>query len=214
MKIKPIIPSVYNQNYNSVKNDLNKILESNLVNAIHFDDIEDLKIFRDLIEKYNVIADVHILSISPMEELKKIIDINLKSNLRVSVHIESDIDLSEFISLAKKNNMDTGLAIKLRTPIKSILQKYMFFDYFHLICTDEENDINIFQEIVFKKIYYLNKKLNNKKPITLDCGIKEKNVIPSIKNGTSNLVIGSAIFKSENPLSTIIRFNKIIDDYI
>jgi len=209
MRLKPIIPSVFNFDPQLIKGELGKMLVASEVTMVHFDNLVDLDNFKELLEKHHSIADIHITGNNPIEELSRVIKMNVSFPLRVLMHIESEADIQDFISLAKNNKISPGLAIKLKTPVPDI-QKYQDFDYFSLICNDENLEIKTFQDEVFEKIENLHNQLKDKKnTITLDCGVKEEHILPSLEKGVANLVMGSAIFKSANPLETVMKFNSI-----
>lgn len=209
MQKKPIIPSVYNFEFDLIKNSLEDILRSKEVGMVHFDGLNDLSTFKNLIGRYAVTADVHLLNDIPLAELNSLLRMNLPFPIRVSMHVESNGDKREFSKIAKENNISPGLAIKLKTPISSDASFYEGFDYIHLICNDDANGLNFFQKDVYKKIKSLRELLKNRCTITLDAGVKEEHIELAIENGASNLVMGSAIFKNENPLETIMKFNRL-----
>lgn len=209
MKPKIIIPSIFNFDLKIITKDIEKILSNKEANMIHFDGLSGLAELEILMGKYNSIADVHSLTETPLEDLKKIIKMNMNLSIRVSMHLETETDIYEFIDTARQNKISPGLAIKLSTPITQKFESYSGFDYFHLICNDELSNLNTFQYSVLDKVIALRAIIPNAK-ITLDCGVKEEHIIPSIKIGVNNLIIGSAIFKSTDPFDTIKKFNQII----
>lgn len=210
MKILPIIPSVYNFDSTLIKNTLNSIILSENINAVHFDDYDDLGKYKDLLEKYNIIADIHLLGNDPLSELAIIIKMELNFPLRVSIHIESGQNREKFCRIAKDNNISPGLAFKLKTPIIKNPDFYSDFDYIHIICNDEVSGIPLFQDEALDKIKFLRNFLPKDFFITIDAGVKKENVGPSVQAGANNIVMGSAIFKSINPLDTVIELNEIV----
>jgi ribulose-phosphate 3-epimerase len=210
MKILPIIPSVYNFDSTSIKDTLNSIILSGNINAVHFDNCDDLSKYKDLFEKYNIIADIHLLGNDPLGELMTIVKMKLNLSLRVSIHIESGQDREKFCRIAKNNNISPGLAFKLKTPIIKNPDFYPDFDYIHIICNDEVSGIPLFQHETLDKIKSLRDFLPKDFSITIDAGVKKENVGPSVQAGVNNIVMGSAIFKSINPLDAVIELNEIV----
>ncbi|KKR60779.1 MAG: Ribulose-phosphate 3-epimerase [Parcubacteria group bacterium GW2011_GWA2_40_37] len=209
MKPKIIIPSIFNFDLKIITKDIEKILSNKEAKMIHFDGLSGLAELKILMAKYKSTADVHSLTDRPLEDLKKIIKMNTDLSIRISMHLETETDIHEFIDMARQNKISPGLAIKLSTPITQKFKLYSGFDYFHLICNDELSNLNTFQYSVLDKVIALRAIIPNAK-ITLDCGIKEEHIIPSIETGVNNLIMGSAIFKSADPFDTIKKFNQII----
>ena len=211
MKILPIIPSVYNFDPALIRDQLSDIILSKYINAVHFDNWNDLENYRDLMEKYNIVADIHLLGDNPLNDLAIIIRMKLSCPLRVSMHVESGQDRQQFCKIAKDCGISPGLAFKLKTQVNNDPNFYLGFDYVHLVCNDETAGAPSFQNIVFDKIKCLLDFLPKNLSITIDSGVKEENINSSVQAGVDNMVMGSAIFKSANPLETIVRFNKIVN---
>jgi len=209
MPKRSIIPSVYSFEFGSIRESLEDILKSKEVDKVHFDGLSDLSAFKDLMWKYMAIADIHLLSNTPLEELNLLIKMNLPFPIRVSMHVESTEDIKMFSKIAKDNKMSPGIAIKLKTPVPADINFYDGFDYVHLICNDNVSGLKSFQDDIFKKIEVLYKLLGDKCSITLDSGVKEEHIKPALEKGVSNLVMGSEIFKSENPFETVAKFSKL-----
>ncbi|MCX6751997.1 MAG: hypothetical protein NTZ87_00635 [Candidatus Nomurabacteria bacterium] len=209
MKLKIIIPSIFSFDLKIISKDIEKILSSQEANAIHFDGLDGLAELKNLMEKYKTIADIHSLTDRPLEDLKKIIKMDMNLDVRLAMHLETKTDVNEFINLARENNISPGLAIKLSTPITEKFKSYSEFDYFHLICNGEPANLKAFQYSVFEKISALRSIIPDAQ-ITLDCGIKEEYITPAVNAGATNLIIGSAIFKNINPFETIKKFNRMI----
>ncbi len=209
MKLKPIIPSVYGLDFHSYMRQIIDIIKSNQISLIHFDGINDLELFTNVMIKYGCSADIHLISDTPLFDLQKILDINLPDFSRVSMHIETRAKHTEFITLSKSKNISPGLALKLGTSIPLDIDYLKQFSYFHFICNDDENGLVAFQNQVFKKIDQLIALLGKDVSITIDSGVKTEHVGPAIGKNVSNIVMGSAIFNSENPLEVLKTLNKI-----
>ena len=222
MNVKPIIPSPYNFDLSEIMSSLEAICKSGKANAIHFDVLDkdfsdknydglaDLIKLKDLLLSYNMCADVHLVALEPLSYLNKIISLNLSLPIRVSAHIESQSNLKEFALKAKMNGISPGLAIKLQTPLPSNLNDYADFDYFHLICNNESAGLAQFQIEIYEKIKKIRTLIqNNSVPITLDCGVKEEHIIEGKMSGANNFVMGSAIFKNEDPEKEFERLSEI-----
>jgi pentose-5-phosphate-3-epimerase len=204
---KPIIPSIHGISISKINEPLIRMLESGESRIIHFDGIDDLQDYIEIMDRFQVTADIHLLSDTPLIDLKTIIDMHLHFPLRVSMHDETGTNGKQFCVIAKENQILPGIAYKLNTQIDP--QKNNEFDYFHLVCTDEASSMLNFDDKIFVKVKAIHCCWGNSKLISLDSGVKEAQIKKSIENGVNNLVMGSAIFSSENPFETLIRLNKI-----
>lgn len=209
MRQKPIIPSVHNFSAETIKDLLVVILKSGESSAVHFDGISDLIDFIDIMRSFRATADIHLLSDTPLEDLNSIIEMKLTFPLRVCMHIETQSDIKHFSSLSRKNGISPGLAFKLKTDISLSSCLIEKFDYIHLICNDDGSGIFGFDDYVYEKIRTIHELGREKHTITLDSGVKEDQIKPALGKGVANLVMGSAIFDTKNPLETLKRFNSI-----
>ena len=207
----PIIPSVFNFSPESTISQLEHMLAGLQIDAVHFDEIDDLPKYYELLQKYHATADIHLLGNQPMEDLKKIINMKLAVPARVSVHVECCTDRAEFCVLASNNNITPGLAFRLPTPISADPAFYEGFKYVHLLCIDENSGILGFDETVYSKARKLRDILDDTFTVTIDAGVKEQHVHPASLSGISNMVMGSAIFKIHDPLSVVVSLNKALN---
>jgi len=204
-----IIPSVHgfaNEPTYALVSEFLKYGESSI---IHFDGLDDLAGFTGILEHFQATADIHLLSQTPTKDLISIIQMNLQFPVRVCMHIESNENTIYFCELARENRMIPGIAYKLNTNIESDSDIIDRFDYIHLVCNDAASNKPNFDDRVFDKMELVREYWGQSKFVTLDSGVKEIQIKPSVEKGVNNLVMGSAIFKTEDPLATLRRFNQI-----
>lgn len=220
--IAPVIPSIFGIQKESVRTVLLPVLNSRKVNAIHFDivavgsentyfnTIETFNELGDLLIGYGASADLHLLTSNPLSSLRSIATKDFDFPIRISFHVESDTDEEEFFGIAHEVGFTSGIAVKLKTPINNELPGLHLADYIHLICNDEEVGIGAFQMQIFEKIIQL-QKIKPNVDVTLDCGVKGEHIVPSMKAGARNLIMGSAIFKNQkySPLEAATEFDKM-----
>lgn len=204
--LKPIVPSILDLEEGYVRDHLSEILRRGNVNSVHVDLYEDgreagyfntiskLTELAELVAPHDAIADIHLLSTEPLRDVLRIAALDLSIQMRVSFHVETDIDKDAFISVCKENGIFAGIALKLATDLADVELDITRFDYVHLICNDEESGLGTFQPEVLKKTRELRMRLPLHRTL-LDCGIKESHILPALEAGATNLVMGSAIFK-------------------
>lgn len=131
---------------------------------------------------------------------------------RVLIHHESAGDKKKLIERIKETGTQVGVALKLETTI-SVLDEYIKeLDVVQLMSIETIGSYGAkFNEDIYKKISALRKKYKNV-TIEIDGGINLDNAKKLIESGANNLIIGSALFKSENIKKSIEEFKKILND--
>ena len=158
--------------------------------------------------------EAHLMVSKPAEIIE---DWILAGAERITLHLESfddDHELSRVLAVLKnrfdKNSshlgIEVGLAINMDTPLDRIFSHILEADFVHLMSI---RDIGAqgekFDEEIFERI----KEIKEKFPetiISVDGGVKLENTPKLIEAGANRLVIGSAIFASENPEQTLEDF--------
>ena len=127
---------------------------------------------------------------------------------RIIIHVESRGNVAEAIKLLNERS-EIGLAINIDTPI-SMLEPYI--EEVQFIQCMGINRIGFqgqdFDYKVLDKVVQL-AELYPKLPISVDGGVTLENAKDLIKAGVSRLVVGSAIFASDNPIDAIQKFNHL-----
>ena len=205
-----IIPAIIGKDFDEVEG---KVLSvENFVDWVHLDIMdgiftpnENLAHF-DIKKKHEDLkCEVHLMVRQPEKVVSKWVEASVD---RVLVHYESTNEDSLGNALNELNNseVEAGMVLKLETPI-GVLDKFIDkLDVVQLMSIAEIGSYGQpFEEGIYEKI----KSLRAKYPsvtISVDGGVNLDNARGLVSAGADNLVIGSAIFGSENISDTIARF--------
>jgi ribulose-phosphate 3-epimerase len=134
----------------------------------------------------------------------------------ISFHLEASSHIHKDISLIKELGKRAGLALNPATPIQLMEDIISELDYILLMTVNPGWGGQGFIELCHKKIANLKSQLKEQQhniPIMIDGGVKLDNLEGIIQDGADILVMGSAIFKSENPREVIIKARELINNY-
>ena len=112
-----------------------------------------------------------------------------------------------------KNNLKIGIAIETTTDI-TLLESFIPYIQFiqcmgieHPGVQGSKTDERVFDQVRRLKEQYPNM------PLSVDGSVGFEDIDQLLTLGVENLVIGSAIFKTENPEETYLDFNDIAQEY-
>jgi len=132
----------------------------------------------------------------------------------ISIHLEASIHLHKDITHIKELGKKAGLAINPSTPIHSMDEIIRELDYVLLMTVNPGWGGQEFIESCHEKISHLKNWINKQNlniPIMVDGGVTLENSEELIKDGADIFVMGSGIFKSENPMEIITQFKKLAE---
>lgn len=156
--------------------------------------------------------DVHLMIVEPEKYIEPFREAGADN---ITVHFEACPNLHQTVRQIKSTGAKAGVAINPHTPV-TVLQ--------HLL---EEIDIALVmsvnpgfggQKFIYEalpKVRQLKQLINEKNSkclIEIDGGVGLQNAERIIQAGTDVLVAGSAVFKSDNPVSTIKKLKEIRKD--
>jgi ribulose-phosphate 3-epimerase len=124
----------------------------------------------------------------------------------ISIHIEASQHLQKDITSIKEKGQRAGLALNPATPIHLMNEIIQDLDFILLMTVNPGWGGQAFIESCHKKISHLKNWLNGQKldiPIQVDGGIKLNNLEEIILDGADIIVMGSGIYKEENPSEVI-----------
>ncbi len=132
---------------------------------------------------------------------------------RIILHIESKGDVGKAIAMLK-DRVEVGLALNIDTPISEVgntklgivegsVQFIQLMGIDHIGFQGQEFDAKVIDKI--KQI----KKMCPDYPVSIDGGVSLENAKQLIEAGANRLVIGSAIFGSDNYLEAIANFKRL-----
>lgn len=124
----------------------------------------------------------------------------------ISIHVEATHHLHKDIQLIKEAGQRAGLAINPASPIHLMNEIYTDLDFILVMTVNPGWGGQKFIESCHKKISLLKNSLSDQMldiPIQVDGGIKLDNMEQLIEDGADILVVGSGIYKQENPVEVI-----------
>lgn len=124
----------------------------------------------------------------------------------ISIHLEASAHLHMDISLIKKAGCRAGLVLNPATPIHLMTEIIPEIDYVLLMTVNPGWGAQKFIETGREKIRQLKRWIIDKEldvRIEIDGGVKADNMRELIEDGADILVVGSGIFKTDNPVDTL-----------
>lgn len=156
----------------------------------------------------NLVFDVHLMLSDP----DKFIDEFAKAGADIiTVHQEAVHNLIDTISHIKSHGIKAGVSIKPGTPVERLYDVLDKADLFLLMTVEPGFGGQSYLHQVDNKITQLRKKLNEcglSTDIEVDGGITADNVNCPVSAGANVIVSGSAIFKSDDICSTVLRMRE------
>ena len=147
--------------------------------------------------------DVHLMIEKPeryIEEFRKV------GADHISVHYEACNHLHRVIQQIKATGCGAGVALNPHTPVENLVSILPDVDYIVLMSVNPGFGGQKFIEGTYEKVRKLSKMLNeigSDAHIQIDGGVNIANAPKLLEAGATNLVAGSFVFKSEDPIKTI-----------
>ena len=153
--------------------------------------------------------DVHLMIDKPERYIEEFAKIGADI---ITVHYESTIHLHRTLSQIENAGCKAGVVLNLTTPI-SVLEDILPKCYIVLLMSINPGfGGQKFEEMTFQKVIALREMADEKGLATLieiDGGVNGNNAKKLLNAGANVLVAGSYIFKSENPINTILELKSI-----
>ncbi len=127
---------------------------------------------------------------------------------RIIVHVETP-DWEKWYADLSNQGIDTWLAISPETALDSVALPNDLAGVVVMGVTPGQSG-QALDSNVYNRIEHI-KDLHPDLPITIDGGVKEDNLRDFIALGVDNLVMGSALFETKDPLAVYERLNHISD---
>ena len=148
--------------------------------------------------------DVHLMIVDPDRYIEEFAALNAAV---LTVHYEACTHLNRTLQAIKDEDMQAGVALNPHTPIDLLKDTIQDID---LVCLMSVNPgfggqsfiENTYDKVKALKALILSKNANTK--IESDGGVNSTNAPKLLEAGVDVLVAGSFVFKSENPIQTII----------
>tara|TARA_Y100000590_G_scaffold436800_1_gene557799 strand:+ start:221 stop:880 length:660 start_codon:yes stop_codon:yes gene_type:complete len=154
--------------------------------------------------------DVHLMVTEPQKLLNPFVESGADG---ITFHIETIKDPGDMCDKIRSTGVDVGISLKPSTPLENIIPFLDKVDRVLIMSVEPGFGGQKFIDSSLEKIKSLNQILNKynleKVEIEVDGGIKLENADDVISAGADALVVGSGIFKSEDPVNQIIKFKDL-----
>jgi ribulose-phosphate 3-epimerase len=134
----------------------------------------------------------------------------------ISVHVEASSRLHREVALIKELKAKAGVALNPATPIHFLSEILQDLDYVLVMSVNPGFGGQKFIEASRRKIRQLSHWIKGQKldiAVEVDGGVGPSNADALIEDGAEILVVGSAIYKDENPPQAVATLKKIIEQH-
>lgn len=152
--------------------------------------------------------DVHLMIIDPGRYIK---DFREAGADILTVHYEACTHLDRTLHAIRDAGMKCGVVLNPHTPVSLLEDTVQICDVVLLMSVNPGFGGQKFIENTYNKVRQLRQLLDRKNPqclIEIDGGVNTTNAPLLYEAGADVLVAGNAVFKSENPMQTIIDLKK------
>ena len=153
--------------------------------------------------------DVHLMIVEPDRYIKTFAA--LGANI-LTVHYEACTHLHRTLQAIKAEGMKAGVALNPHTNIDLLEHVINDIDLVCLMSVNPGFGGQSFIENTYAKIEKLKALINKKNAktiIEIDGGVTDKNALQLANTGADVLVAGNFVFKSENPIQTILALKQL-----
>lgn len=203
-----IIPSIIAKTFEEVKQKIVQIdglvnwvqldiMDGNFVLPITWSAADDLENLAGTVK-----VESHLMIDRPEDELKQWIDFSD----RVLIHVESTDNLADIIESFDGSPIKLGVVLKMDTSLNVLDDFFGKIDYVQLMSIDVLGHYGgKFDEQIYERIKTV-RAMYPEMMIGVDGGITLDNAPKLIEAGANNLVVGSAIWNSDDIAETIRKF--------
>jgi len=206
---KKLLPSILNANFWNLGELIKATLEGG-ADGLHMDIMDGHFVpnltFGPMVvgvvsKMVQTFIDSHLMIENPSQYIPEFVK---NGSSAISVHWETERHLHRTVSLIKELDSLAGVVINPATPVEFLEEILPFADYILVMSVNPGFGGRKFIETSLRKIEKLKNLLvklglENKVSIEVDGGIKLHNVEDVLKAGADWIVVGSAIFSSDNP---------------
>jgi ribulose-phosphate 3-epimerase len=205
-----IVPSVLSADFFCLRKDISKIekhsdwiqvdvMDGHFVPNLSFGPC----VVQSLKKVTNLPIDVHLMVQHPEKFIEPFY--NAGANL-MTIHLESECNIKRCLAKIKNYGLRTGIAVKPETDIKKITEFLNIIDLVLIMTVDPGFGGQKFMRNMLAKISQARKIINDARLniwLQVDGGINQNTGVLTIESGADCLVIGSALFSSQNPVKLI-----------
>ena len=213
-----IAPSILSADFSDLRSALN-LCDAGMADYIHIDVMDNhfvpnLTIGPAVIKSIRFVSktyfDVHLMVTNP----RSILDSFAKAGANgITFHIEAVDNPGSLIDQIKSLKLEVGISLKPATSLEKITPFLDQIDRVLIMSVEPGFGGQNFIESSLEKINLLHQMLLKYKldrvEIEVDGGIKLENALDVINAGADALVVGSGIFKNDDPLNQINKFKEL-----
>ncbi|CAN5306441.1 ribulose-phosphate 3-epimerase [soil metagenome] len=216
-----VIPAILTDSFLTFQEELQKAQESSQVDTIHIDIIDGM--FADEItltpldltvaDFEPLKVDFHLMTEEPMDFVFECAGLREYLPIRQVIgQIERMSHQLDFVEEVLRNGWQPALAIDIFTPLESIDQEVWPQLRSVMIMSVEAGAQNqIFNRVALEKVREIRRNFPHaeRMNIMVDGGVKTLNAREILASGANELVVGSNIWKSRDPVEVIHEFHEL-----
>lgn len=219
MKKNKIAPSILAADFANLQRDIEMINKSD-ADWFHIDIMDGVFVpnisfgmpVLEAIKKYaQKTIDVHLMIVDPDRYIK--VFANLGATI-LTVHYEACLHLHRTLQVIKTEGMKAGVAINPHTPIQVLKDVICDIDLVCIMSVNPGFGGQLFIENTYTKVRQLKALIMEKGAVTqieIDGGVTDQNAFRLIQAGADVLVVGSFVFKAQDPIETIKKLKHLVN---
>jgi ribulose-phosphate 3-epimerase len=212
-----IAPSILSSDFSNLQSE-SEMLNNSKADWFHIDVMDGvfvpnltfgMPVIKAIKKHANKPFDVHLMIVEPEKFIEDFANVGADI---LTVHYEACTHLHRTIQQIKAKGMKAGVALNPHTNVNVLEDIIQDIDVVLIMSVNPGFGGQSFIENTYDKVSSLKKMINRKGAKTLieiDGGVSSLNARKLIDCGADVLVAGSFIFKSENPLDTIIQLKSV-----
>lgn len=159
----------------------------------------------------NKTFQVHLMAKNPIQYLKSIKLLNIKSVLIQEEVFETSDDLGNCIHQFKDEGIDVYVVLNPNTGFNRVNKFFEIIDGIMVMSVVPGAEGQAFIENTYSKVSELSNMIEGSFPIQIDGGVSDLNSEKLIQSGANNLCVGSYISSSETPFENYQKLVNLIN---
>lgn len=206
-----VSPSILAANFNNLQSDIEKInsskaqwLHCDVMDGVFVPNISFGQPVLSMVAKISKKPlDVHLMIVEPEKHIDSFIELGAKN---ITVHFEACRHLNRTIYQIKDKGIKAGVSLNPHTPVHLLEEIIANVDLVLIMTVNPGFGGQKFIESSYGKITKLKDLIERNKSnaiIQVDGGVTVNNASMLFKHGVTNLVAGTTVFGSKDPIKTI-----------
>jgi ribulose-phosphate 3-epimerase len=178
----------------------------------HF--VEDISVgqpfVRTLRKATKLVLDLHLLIERPERFIAEFLELGAD---RISVHLEATTRLHRVLEQIRKQGVKAGVALNPATPIETVVDLVGELDYLSVLCSDPGLSERTFILRSVEKVRAAASLRDERRAdfaIQVEGGIRFEHIEQLTRAGADILVVGSAIFNSDDPKARLSEMLRLV----